>query len=221
MLSDKDSGGAMFIEDGSVWKLAGIHYAVFPSRFSYSSDGSNYFDAALYDYSFRSSDSEKIYYYNNSWQYYSSPGEDPCLFFSSRISSRYTWITNNIPDFDQDVDGLPDWWETLYAGNATSMVAVVDTDVDGFTNYEEWLADTVPTNGNSFLEIKDESTEANLVFSSSTNRQYQVQYRTNLVDSNELWQTEADWFAATNSPTVQPIVPPVSNRFYRVRATLR
>lgn len=48
---------------------------------------------------------------------------------------------------DSDGDGLPDAWELCYlgsfaAGDPTNRDA--DTDGDGFTNYEEWLANSIP-----------------------------------------------------------------------------
>ncbi len=46
---------------------------------------------------------------------------------------------------DTDLDGLPDWWETLYFGDATSGVANVDSDGDGVNNLEEYRAATNPT----------------------------------------------------------------------------
>jgi len=218
ILSDKDSGGGLFIEDSGTWKLAGINYAIFPSSFSYSASGTPSFNAAIFDYSFKASESEKVYYQSEgSWYLETANGEEPCSFYVTRISSRYDWITNNIPDFDQDVDGLPDWWETLHG----ETEAGADPDDDGFTNYEEWLADTVPNDSNSFFRVVDYSVATNLVFSSSTNRKYQVQYRTNLADTNEVWQTEADWFDGLHPQTVQSVSTSTSNRFYRVRVKLR
>lgn len=128
------------------------------------------------------------------------------------------WIKSVIVDYDTDMDGLPDWWETKYGSGATSMVATNDLDGDTFSNYEEWLADTVPTNGNSFLELIDYPGGTNVVFSSSSNRQYQVQYLANLTNSN--WAVEVDWFAGSHPQTVQSVSTADSNRFYRVRAKL-
>ena len=47
-LSSGDSGGAAFIEDGEVWKLAGIHYAV-DGPFYRDTSGTGGFNAALFD----------------------------------------------------------------------------------------------------------------------------------------------------------------------------
>jgi hypothetical protein len=48
-LSVGDSGGAAFVDNGGVWQLAGINYAVQSGLFSASPTGSNPFTAALYD----------------------------------------------------------------------------------------------------------------------------------------------------------------------------
>ncbi len=45
---------------------------------------------------------------------------------------------------DTDSDGVPDWWETAYFGNATAATATADTDGDGFTNRDEYLAGSDP-----------------------------------------------------------------------------
>ena len=47
---------------------------------------------------------------------------------AAMIHDYIDWVTNSIPDYDTDMDGLPDWWETLYGGNATSMDATADLD---------------------------------------------------------------------------------------------
>ena len=48
-LSVGDSGGAAFVDNGGVWQLAGINYAVQSGPFSASPTGSNPFTAALYN----------------------------------------------------------------------------------------------------------------------------------------------------------------------------
>ncbi len=138
-----------------------------------------------------------------------------------KVADYVDWIKSVIIDYDTDMDGLPDWWETLYGTGPTSLDREGHLDSDGFTNYEEWLADTIPTDSDSFLQMLDYTNATQVVFSSSTNRKYLVEYRTNLVDANESWEMEVDWFSATNSPTTQPVSPATSNRFYRVRVKLR
>ncbi|MCF7847728.1 MAG: hypothetical protein K9M45_02670 [Kiritimatiellales bacterium] len=221
MLSGGDSGGGLFIKDGNSWKLAGINYGVDPFWFSYYSDGSNKFHATLFDYSFRPGSSEKVYYDkgNDDWDYYPGSSDKPGTFLPTRISSRYAWITNSIPDFDRDVDGLPDWWEIQYGGDATSMVANAHSDSDKYTNYEEWVADTNPTNDASFFEITEWVAPTNITFSSSSNRKYRVECREDLV--SDAWQPEGDWFSGGGGETERVALGTTSNRFYRVEVKVR
>ncbi len=136
------------------------------------------------------------------------------------ISSYVAWIKSVITDYDTDMDGLPDWYETLYAGDGTSMVATNDLDGDQFTNYEEWIADTVPDDGNSYLRISAYTNASEIVFAGSTNRQYRIDYRTQLADTNEVWQTEIDWFTPVSTQSVESVSTSTSKRFYRVGARL-
>ncbi len=50
---------------------------------------------------------------------------------------------------DSDGDGLPDDWEVTYFGDTTSQSGGGDPDVDTFTNVQEYLGGTNPTNGTS------------------------------------------------------------------------
>lgn len=53
-------------------------------------------------------------------------------------------------DNDIDNDGLSDGWETEYGTNETSMNPGDDPDGDGYTNLEEFEANTDPNNANSY-----------------------------------------------------------------------
>lgn len=81
MLSSGDSGGALFINDGGVWKLAGIHYAV-DGGFNTSPTNVGAFGAALFD---------KGGYWEGqdpNWQFNpDTPADTPASFYSSRIST--------------------------------------------------------------------------------------------------------------------------------------
>ena len=55
--------------------------------------------------------------------------------------------------FDTDADGLPDWWEKLYFNDPRTANPVVDTDDDGITNRDEFLAGSSPVDASSVFKI--------------------------------------------------------------------
>jgi len=82
---------------------------------------------------------------------------------------------------DNDSDGMPNWWETLYFGSAFAAVATVDSDLDGARNLDEWLADTNPQDAASLFAITEAVYEAatgvfTLRFQSSPARRYRAQF---------------------------------------------
>lgn len=85
-LSSGDSGGAVFINDGGVWKLAGINYGVDGSFDTNNVAGDfNEFDAALFDRG-------GFYQGNDStgWPllpFADLPADNPSSFYASRISA--------------------------------------------------------------------------------------------------------------------------------------
>ena len=137
-----------------------------------------------------------------------------------KVADYVVWIKSVIVDYDTDKDFLPDWWETLYGSGPTSMDPQADGDVDGFSNYEEWMADTDPTVGSSHFQVLEWNAPTNVVFISSTNRQYSFEYKLDLADANEPWSTEIDWFVGSNGQTEINVTEAASNRFYRIRAKL-
>jgi hypothetical protein len=93
-LTDGDSGGATFIQDGGQWKLAGIHMAV-DGPFSTDGTTNTQFNAAFLN-------AQGFYYLNGSsqWQLITAP--TPSGFYSSRISAHLDWIHSVINDLPGD-----------------------------------------------------------------------------------------------------------------------
>jgi hypothetical protein len=90
-LSSGDSGGAVFIKDGAVWKLAGINLAV-DGPYNTTNSGPG-FDAAIFD--------ERGLYTTNSlaggWDPVLSIGPaQPGSFYSTRIAAHVPWINSVI-----------------------------------------------------------------------------------------------------------------------------
>ena len=95
-LSVGDSSGALFIQDGIVWKLAGINYAV-DGPFSNAVDGTM-FEAALMDRG-------GLFQQNGTnWTFIPNTGTDnPSGFYSTRVSSHIAWI-NSVINFQPGID---------------------------------------------------------------------------------------------------------------------
>jgi hypothetical protein len=102
-LSSGDSGGAVFLNDGGVWKLAGINYSV-DGNFYTDNAGNGGFIAALFDM-------------RDFWLQNDNPPPNyvqvtgmtavPSGFYATRISSRIAWVYNVIdPNGDLDGDGV-------------------------------------------------------------------------------------------------------------------
>ena len=77
-------------------------------------------------------------------------------------------------------------WQLTYFVTTSDPDADVDAnpDEDGFINFEEFIADTNPTNGNDFLRIMEISGASSrvLTFESSSSRTYTLRGCTNLPD---------------------------------------
>lgn len=103
-LSGGDSGGATFIEEGGVWKLAGINFAI-DGPFSTDGTDATAFHAAFFDAS-------QFYYKSGSnppqYTFIPGPGPVPSGFYATRVSSRTGWIYSvTDPLGDVDRDGIP------------------------------------------------------------------------------------------------------------------
>ncbi|CAN5701820.1 hypothetical protein BH09PLA1_BH09PLA1_27020 [soil metagenome] len=82
-LSGGDSGGGVFVSQGNKWKLAGVNYSV-DGKFSTSTDGSNLFDASIFD---------RGGLYTQGVGFTSDQKNDiATASYSTRISSRMDWI---------------------------------------------------------------------------------------------------------------------------------
>jgi hypothetical protein len=90
ILATNDSGGPVFMQEGGLWKLAGINYAVAPVQVRETEAGPT-LDAAVYDYG-------GLYLLDNgTWQLQSAAGGDkPAVSYSSSIPANSTWIDSVI-----------------------------------------------------------------------------------------------------------------------------
>lgn len=116
---------------------------------------------------------------------------------------------------DADGDGLPDGWETLH--NVTNSNA--DDDGDGYSNYNEYVAGTLPRDPTSRLAIKTTAISAEgyqISFQSLSGRIYRVDYTEGLGGSwEQLEQRVGDGTVIT---ITDPEAVDEEQRFYRLKA---
>jgi hypothetical protein len=87
---------------------------------------------------------------------------------------------------DTDGDGIPNAWEAMHGLNpGISNASDANADGDPATDWEEYVADTDPTNGTSYLRVVEAAMDApptaSFHFVSSTGRLYTLVWTTNLV----------------------------------------
>jgi hypothetical protein len=123
---------------------------------------------------------------------------------------------------DSDGDGMPDWWENLYNFDPfNSGDANLDSDGDGLTNLQEFMAGTNPRSAQSVLRFTSITTGANganvtLTFTAASNQTYSIMWKESL-DAGE-WTKLADFGAQAAERTeifVDPL-PPSPMRVYRL-----
>jgi uncharacterized protein (TIGR03790 family) len=122
---------------------------------------------------------------------------------------------------DEDADGMSDQWEYLQFGSMTNAVADGDPDGDGVGNADEYLADTPPTNGASYLRIAALAAgDADLVtFATVTTRLHRVEYTDQGLEAEAVWQSdEAGHLPGGPGLTTRTNAPGGSLRAYRIGA---
>jgi hypothetical protein len=132
------------------------------------------------------------------------------------------WYRQFQPTEDSDGDSLPDGWELWNFGTTTQTVGAVDSDLDGMTNAQEYIADTDPVNNASFfpaLTIGHSPTGIVLgIDPTSTERLYHIDRKTNLLE--EAWTPETNAPGNSGAWTHDVPVNDGTRMFYRSRVTL-
>ncbi|MBR6022354.1 MAG: hypothetical protein IK066_08040, partial [Kiritimatiellae bacterium] len=94
-------------------------------------------------------------------------------------------FTNVIRRLDTDDDGIPDWWAIRYFGGATACNPNLDSDGDGFTNYQEFMLATDPTDASSVFELMsgpgDNPDEVYFTWPSATGTTFTLWSSTNIL----------------------------------------
>ncbi len=142
-LSIGDSSGPVFVQDGGVWKVAGIASLV-DGQFNTTNAGSG-FNAAIFD-------ARGLYLGNSSnWQLISAAVPVPSGFYATRVSVRAAWIdgvlatpltaTVTLSNLSQTYDG-------------TARAASVATQPSGLTHLVTYDGSaTVPVNAGSYTVV--------------------------------------------------------------------
>ena len=123
------------------------------------------------------------------------------------------------PDWDDD--DMPNAWEMQFNLNPTnSSDRNIDNDTDGMSNYDEWIADTNPTNHNSVLNTSIDMNEEQITinFSSSTQRLYRLLSSDNLLS----WHDAPDCSVQIGNGSNDQIITSSTNttipQYFKLRA---
>ena len=125
-------------------------------------------------------------------------------------------------------DGIPDWWRAQFfggtgAGTNSQSCAACDPDGDGMSNWQEYLADTNPTNNASYLALVGLLPQTNGIVISwigGTGATQVVEYSYDLPASGGTWFclfTNLPPTAVTN--TILQTGGSAGSQFYRIRAS--
>ena len=134
------------------------------------------------------------------------------------------------PNLSAIGDGIPNGWKQQHGLDPLDpTVANADPDGDGFSNLQEFLAGTDPTNSAStfrIISILPEGNDVLITWSVVTNKTYVVQVATNAVDGSSY--TNAYMDLATVIVPLSPLITQTNyldigavtngaSRFYRIR----
>ncbi len=140
---------------------------------------------------------------------------------------------------DEDGDGMPTSWENLYGLNPLEDDAAQDKDKDGLTNYEEYVAQTNPTDDESFshrpsISRSSETANWEINWSGAPARIYEVEWTEDdftwhkangttavQVGRGQLSRFIDDGVTTAGDSAYAPGSPSVRRRFYRVRVYVR
>jgi len=130
-----------------------------------------------------------------------------------RVSAPSDAVTVKTWGADLNGDGLPDDWQTLNWGKHWPD-ANADSDMDGATNLEEFLAGTDPTDPNSILKLRMSSRPQGMYIEWNTEpgNYYQLQ----ITSDFKTWRNIGSPRFAPSTTDSLPATDPGQVRYYRV-----
>ena len=154
-------------------------------------------------------------------------GQLEVLFLPVTDNARISGIqVRKIGDLVSGNDGIPDWWRLAYFDHATGQAADEsraedDPDGDGMSNLAEYLSGTNPLDPDSVFKFKGAfkaSNEVQLLWTTRTNKTYQLQQSDELGDA-AVWSNLGPAIMGTDGVVTQSVGPAAgAARAFRVQA---
>ena len=146
--------------------------------------------------------------------------------FDSLGNRTYSETTSIRVYDDRDSDGIADWWEWEQFGSITNYNHSDDLDNDGYSHYEEYVADTSATDSNDLLlaqiDYSNAVDQVSIAFPSSALRIYGIELNDSQITNTPGWATTSNRFWGTGELIIwndhPSNTPPSStaHRYYRV-----
>jgi hypothetical protein len=117
---------------------------------------------------------------------------------------------------DANANGIPDSWEFEYFGEvSTDRTVTTDTDLDGMSDWAEFVAGTDPNNPPSPFRLTARHTNgrAQLAWPSGTNHTYRIHASANAT----LWLPYSDWLAGAGTNMIFTLPTPTNGAPYLFR----
>lgn len=227
-----------FSSYGSTFDLQGFGESVVTTGYGnlYNSEGSNHWLIATFDGTSSASPivAGAAAVLQQAWRAWhgesATPAQIRAVLRATGTAQQGAAIIGPLPDLraalvaaaqaDTDEDGLPDVWERAHYTNI-GQAGDSDSDGDGFTLREEFIAGTQPTNAASRFDALTLALHAGheITFPSATGRLYRLQYADDLLGT---WQGVAGQSNVAGTGGWQSLVDssPATTRVYRLDVRL-
>ncbi|HAV64130.1 MAG TPA: hypothetical protein DCY13_17405 [Verrucomicrobiales bacterium] len=148
--------------------------------------------------------------YSVSWvavPHYQTPSSQDITLQSGSVVE----VTGNYTMVDSNGNGISDSFEQQYFGNVNPNHAFdIDSDGDGASDGDEFLAGTNPTNAASLLMLGMPLMSSNNVLElnwpTANGRIYRLESSTNVID----WRTLVDWYRSTSNSGIYRLLAPTN-----------